>query len=57
MQDGRRQIEGRGRSSALIADDQLISDPPATLTGDLHMVGWLNEHLDIITALLRRVVP
>ncbi|HXQ61289.1 MAG TPA: hypothetical protein VN796_03085 [Acidimicrobiales bacterium] len=37
---------------ALLAEDELMSDPPVTLTGDLHIVGWLNEHLDIITALL-----
>jgi len=36
----------------LLSQDELTSNPPGTLTGDLHIVGWLNEHLDIITALL-----
>jgi hypothetical protein len=37
---------------ALLGEDELTSNPPVTLSGDLHIVGWLNEHLDIITALL-----
>lgn len=39
--------------TALLAEDELTSNPPATLTGNLHIVGWLNEHLDMIAALLR----
>ncbi len=33
--------------------DTLIADPPQTLSGDLHIVGWLNEHIDMIETLLR----
>jgi hypothetical protein len=33
--------------------DTLIADPPETLSGDLHIVGWLNAHIDMIEALLR----
>jgi hypothetical protein len=36
----------------LLSQDDLARDPPATLTGDLHIVGWLNEHLDIIKSLV-----
>ncbi len=39
----------------LLSQDELTTDPPATLTGDLHIVGWLNEHLDIVKALLSNV--
>ena len=37
----------------LVHQDTLIAQPPVTLTGDLHIVGWLNEHLDLIKALMR----
>jgi hypothetical protein len=40
--------------AALLDQDSLVSDPPATLTGDMHIVGWLNKHIDIISALLGR---
>lgn len=33
--------------------DSLITNPPETLTADFHIVGWLNEHLDMIKALVR----
>ena len=37
----------------LIQRDTLIAQPPVTLSGDLHIVGWLNGHLDMIKALMR----
>ena len=41
--------------ASLVSQDTLVSDPPATLTGDLHVVGWINKHIDIAATLLRRV--
>jgi hypothetical protein len=31
----------------LIAADTLISDPPASISGDLKLLGWLNDKLDL----------
>jgi len=39
----------------LVGRDTLVSDPPATITADFHIVGWLNEHLDIVKSLLRHL--
>ncbi len=37
----------------LVQRDTLVGQPPETLSGDLHIVGWLNEHIDVVKALLR----
>jgi hypothetical protein len=40
---------------ALLAEDTLVSQPPPTLTGDLHAVGWINKHIDLIATLMRHL--
>jgi len=37
----------------IIELDTLIAQPPVTLSEDFHILGWLNEHLDMIKALMR----
>ena len=39
----------------LVGRDTLVSDPPATLTADFHIVGWLNEQFDILKSLMRHL--
>jgi hypothetical protein len=41
--------------AALLDEDRLVSDPPPTLTGGLHVVGWINKHVDILQALRRKI--
>lgn len=36
----------------LLCKDKLVSDPPITITPDFKIVGWLNEHLDMVKTLL-----
>jgi hypothetical protein len=40
---------------ALLPEDTLVSQPPPTLTGDLHAVGWINKHIDLVATLMRRL--
>jgi hypothetical protein len=37
----------------LLRRDTLISDPPASLSADLRLIGWLDEQLDVFHRLLR----
>jgi hypothetical protein len=39
--------------AGLLAEDKLVSEPPATLVDDLHIVGWINQQFDIVKTLLR----
>jgi hypothetical protein len=37
----------------LIANDTLISDPPASVSSDLRLIAWLDEKLDFVKRLMR----
>jgi len=51
--DGRTRREGpiAVDFQRLIALDTLISDPPRSLNNDVHLVGWLDEKLDMLKRL------
>ncbi len=57
LSDGRTERVGPVRVdfARLLALDTLVSHPPASLTADLHLVGWVDERLDVIRPLLRKV--
>jgi hypothetical protein len=38
---------------SLVRRDTLISDPPASLSSDMRLIGWLDERLDVFARLLR----
>ena len=38
----------------LLAQDPLVSDPPKTLAGDVKIIGWINDRVNLLASLLGR---
>jgi hypothetical protein len=43
--------------AALLAADRLMSDPPKSLTADLHALAWISDKVDLIAKLLHHPAP